>query len=284
MKSNDFMVATWRLIKTAPANGAWNMAADEALLESIGVNRSLPVLRLYAWSPPCLSLGYAQPFSDVLHDKLAERGWHVVRRLTGGRAILHTDELTYSVIVSTHEPRLAGGILESYLRLSHALLKAVHDLGVPAQAMPQAPQAADTPKNQNPVCFQVPSNYEITFQGKKLLGSAQARKKEGILQHGTLPLHGDLSRILQVLNLDHDRQEVMDYAEVEKDLLDRATTMQAVRGIPISWEEAAAAFENAFTEILNIQFLPGSLTPEEQDRTQQLVNGKYTDESWTGRI
>ena len=114
MLQTEFPSTTWRLIKTPPASGAWNMAVDETLLSAMGNNRPLPVLRLYSWSPPCLSIGYAQPVSDVRPDILAGKGWGLVRRLTGGRAILHTDELTYAVITPNDEPRLAGGLRLSY--------------------------------------------------------------------------------------------------------------------------------------------------------------------------
>src|SRR5690606_14878512 len=112
--------AKWRLIRTQPAAGAWNMAVDEAVLEAVGQGDVLPTLRLYAWNPPCLSLGFAQPVQDVDRAALARLGWELVRRPTGGRAILHTDELTYSVIAPLDEPRVAGSVLESYRRLSQA--------------------------------------------------------------------------------------------------------------------------------------------------------------------
>src|SRR5918996_5777000 len=124
---------TWRLLITPPARGAWNMALDEAILEHIGRGASLPTLRLYAWNPACLSLGYAQPFADIDSARLNERGWEVVRRATGGRAILHTDELTYSVIAPNDEPRVAGSVLESYNRLAQALLLGVQNLEVPVE-------------------------------------------------------------------------------------------------------------------------------------------------------
>src|SRR5512140_660191 len=102
----------WRVVRTPAAPGAWNMAVDEAILEFAARGAVLPTLRLYAWDPPCLSLGYAQPSSDVDLETLRRRGWDLVRRPTGGRAILHTNELTYSVSGPQHEPRLAGGVLE----------------------------------------------------------------------------------------------------------------------------------------------------------------------------
>ncbi|MBE3142499.1 MAG: lipoate--protein ligase family protein, partial [Planctomycetes bacterium] len=114
--------STWRLILTEPAHGDWNMAVDEAILESVGRRVVLPTLRLFSWQPPCLSLGYAQSFADVDCAATIERGWEIVRRPTGGRAILHTDELTYSVIAPLNEPLVKGSIIESYQRISQVLL------------------------------------------------------------------------------------------------------------------------------------------------------------------
>ena len=159
------------------------MAVDEALLVSIGNAESLPVLRLYAWKPSCLSLGYAQTIADVDAARLAAHHVALVRRPTGGKAILHTDELTYSVIAPENEPRLTGGVLESYQRVSQALLSALRLLGIEAESK-HSPAESIPQNGRNPVCFEVPSQYEITFAGKKLIGSAQARKKEGVLQHG----------------------------------------------------------------------------------------------------
>src|SRR5512133_3485673 len=126
-------MSTWRLIYTPPSTGAWNMAVDESILEHIHRGESKPTLRLYSWNPPCLSLGHAQSFKDVDVERLHAQGWDVVRRVTGGRAILHTDELTYSVTGSADEPVLAGGVLESYNRLAQALLHAVRELGLPVE-------------------------------------------------------------------------------------------------------------------------------------------------------
>jgi lipoate-protein ligase A len=90
------MKDVWRLHLSPPAGGAWNMAVDEAILEAVGRGDSLPTLRLYAWDPPCLSLGSSQPLSDVNISRLQERGWGLVRRLTGGRAVLHSDEMIHT--------------------------------------------------------------------------------------------------------------------------------------------------------------------------------------------
>ena len=256
------------------------MAVDEAILESIGRNDVPPTLRLYAWEPACLSLGYAQPHTDVDLGRLATHGWDVVRRATGGRAILHTDELTYSVTGPQDEPRLAGGVLESYRQLSQALLAALLKLGLPAKALPQPQISGSNSQPKESVCFEVPSNYEITVHGKKLIGSAQARKKQGVLQHGTLPLYGDLTRITQALAFPTDEKR----KSVAQRLLTRATNVETILNRVVSWEEAANAFVWAFENTLDLNLLADELTSTEIVRAEELVKEKYAHPSWTERI
>jgi lipoate-protein ligase A len=270
--------STWRFLNTGIGAGAWNMAVDEALLESIGQGQSQPVLRVYAWEPACLSLGYAQPCADADLPRLASFGWDLVRRPTGGRAILHTDELTYSVIGPAEEPRLAGSVLESYRRLSEALLAALHDLEIPAQSQAKLTQSNN--KAAGAVCFETPSDYEITVDGKKLIGSAQARRKEGVLQHGSLPLDGDLSRITQALAFPDEEAR----RQAAERLLARATTVEASVGRRISWDQAVEAFQSAFRSTLNLDLLPDELTPIERERAQALVQEKYNNPAWTQKL
>lgn len=270
-------MSNWRLIHTPPSTGAWNMAADEAILEHIYRGESPPTLRLYSWDPPCLSLGHAQSFKDVDVERLRAHGWDVVRRLTGGRAILHTDELTYSVTGPADDPVLYGGVLESYNRLAQALLHAVQSLSMPVEMKEH--YDGHTPQNLNPVCFEVPSTYEITVDGKKLIGSAQARKKEGVLQHGSLPLTGDLTRICDALVFANDSSR----QSAKERLLARATTVESVLGTDISWESAAQAFAQGFETELDIQFERGDMSPSELQRADELVHEKYGHPSWTER-
>ncbi len=267
---------TWRLLITPPARGAWNMAVDESILEHVHRGEALPTLRLYAWNPPCLSLGHAQPFADVDMARLKQRGWEVVRRATGGRAILHTDELTYSVIAPANEPRVEGSVLESYNRLAQALLLAVQSLEIPVEMNVGKANQNETP---NPVCFEVPSTYEITVNGKKLIGSAQARKREGVLQHGSLPLTGDLTRICQVLVFENESAR----DNASKRLLERATTVESALGVKISWEKAKQAFVQAFEAQLGLSFESGELSESESKRAEELVKEKYDHPSWTER-
>lgn len=255
------------------------MAVDESILEHIHRGESKPTLRLYSWNPPCLSLGHAQPFKDVDVERLKSRGWDVVRRVTGGRAILHTDELTYSVTGSADEPVLAGGVLESYNRLSKALLHAVRALSLPVEVK-EYESVGHASSVTNPVCFEVPSTYEITVNGKKLIGSAQARKKEGVLQHGSLPLTGDLTRICDALIFENESAR-----NTAKDrLLARATTVETVIGVETAWETAAQAFVRGFEAELGIQFERGEMSQSEIQRTEELVKEKYAHASWTERL
>jgi lipoate-protein ligase A len=270
------MTEPWRYICTPPARGAWNMAVDEAVLESAGRGVSLPALRLYAWQPACLSLGYAQSIKDVDLPRLKAHGWELVRRVTGGRAILHVDELTYSIAAAPGERLMRGSILESYQRLAGALIAAVRALGLPVEMEENAPPASAA---KGPVCFEVPSAYEIVVAGKKLIGSAQARKKEGILQHGTFPLSGDLTRITQALVFPDEQSRL---AAGQK-LLARAVTAESVTGRIIPWETAAAAFVSAFETSLDIKLEPDELTGAELARAEELVQNKYDHPVWTER-
>jgi lipoyl(octanoyl) transferase len=273
----NFDPAHWRLILSSPAEGAWNMAVDEAILEAVGSRQQLPTLRLYAWNPPCLSLGYAQTAQDVDSKALASRGWQLVRRPTGGRAILHTDEITYSVIGPLDEPRLAGSVLESYSRLAQALLLALHYLSVPAEIMQSH---TDSNRNAQPICFEKPSDYEITAGGKKIIGSAQARRKNGVLQHGSLPLFGDLARITQALIFPDEtaRQIAATF------LLEKATTVEAILNQKLSWDQAASAYIAAFQTTLNLVFEPGNLSDSEARRATELIEEKYGNPTWNLRV
>lgn len=268
----------WRLLITLPARGAWNMAVDEACLEAVGRGDARPTLRLYAWEPPCLSLGYAQPFADVDVVRLKALGWDVVRRPTGGRAILHTDELTYSVVAPPDEPIMAGALLESYNRLAAALMYAMQNLGLAVEmkeAVPGRPANAS-----GAVCFEVPSAYEITVGGKKLIGSAQARRREGVLQHGSLPLTGDLARITQALSFPDESAR----QHARERLLARAATVETALGRQVAWDTAAQAFVRAFETVLGLSLEPEALSPSELERAEELVREKYVHPSWTERV
>jgi lipoate-protein ligase A len=270
---------TWRLILSPPASGAWNMALDEAILDEVIAQKQSPTLRFYTWEPACLSLGHAQSVKDVDLTALQAHGWDLVRRPTGGRAILHTDELTYSICALQDESIMAGGILDSYRRISLALVQGLANLGVEAHADSRYSRPDGVPENAA-VCFETPSNYEITAQGKKIIGSAQARRNLGILQHGSLPLYGDLTRITEVLHFTNPGER----EQAKQRLLRHATTVEAILGTTVSWEQAARSMITAFSSVLGLNLNPEEPDDQEIERASILMDEKYANEVWTCRI
>jgi lipoate-protein ligase A len=269
----------WRLLRQPPAKGAWNMAVDETLLERVISGISAPVLRLYTWQPACLSLGQAQPAADVDRGRLDAAGWELVRRPTGGRAILHAEELTYAVIAPLGDPTVGGALLESYLKISTALKAALALLGLAVNAREDA-GAAQAARSRNPVCFEEPSSYEILHEDRKMLGSAQARRGNAFLQHGTLPLSGDITRITQVLSFPDDAART----EAAGKLQVSAVTLEKALGRPVSWDQAAAAFQQGFSQALALDFLESELDRQELALAGKLQQEKYAAEAWTQRV
>src|SRR5579859_1379364 len=270
----------WRLIVDSPCDGPTNMAIDEAILEAVGRGDMPPTLRLFAWEPACLSLGYAQPAADVDAERLAAHGWDIVRRMTGGRAILHTDELTYSVALPQAHPLVAGTIPDSYRRLSMALLHALERLGVPAHADKVEKLAGTAVSRPGPVCFEVPSNYEITANGKKLIGSAQVRKHDAALQHGSLPLQGDLGRICDALVFRDEAAR----QDARSRVTQRATTLLETLQHTVTWEAAANAVRSAFAETFSLELEEAGLSAFEVQRTRELRRARYACNDWTCKL
>lgn len=270
----------WRLLITPDCHGAYNMALDQAILEHVGARQSPPTLRLYSWEPACFSLGQAQHASDADLDRIAERGWTIVRRPTGGKAILHTDEITYSVALPRDHMVVGGDIVTSYRRLSEALVLAVERLGLAGmQADKQAEKIPEAAKG--PVCFEVPSDYEITADGKKLIGSAQVRKYGGVLQHGSIPLWGDIARICDALIFRDDDLR----AKVKTRVRRRAATLEDVLGRVVPWDEAAEALIMAFGDTFEVALVgPVPPSPAEEARAQELVAAQYGMLAWTQRL
>lgn len=265
----------WRVIYDQHMEGAANMAADEALLHAVANKQQPPTLRFYGWDPFCLSLGYGQRLRDVDLNRVQARGWHVVRRPTGGRAILHGDEITYSLTLPDDHPLAAGGIIETYLRISRGLLLATARLGLNVQADPEGDASA---KQAGPVCFEVPSKYEITVNGKKLIGSAQLRRNGGVLQHGTLPLYGDIARICDALAYDTDAER----DAARHTVRERATTLQT-EGINVTWGQAAAALADSLSEALAVELVVGAMSSGELQAADNLYRERYTSQAWNAK-
>ena len=278
--------ATWRLLNTGYADGATNMAVDEAILLAVAEGKAPPTLRFYGWQPPCLSIGYNQSAGEVDVERCRERGVDFVRRPTGGRAVLHADELTYSVVAPQDEPRVAGGVIESYRRLSQGLIAGLRALGVDVhQALTPTPpsplplsQSREGRRGAEAVCFEVPSAYEITVGGRKLVGSAQVRRRGCVLQHGSLPLAGDMARIIDFLRVPEEKRE-----ELKRELRERATSLGEALGRAVPFKEAARALAEGFAQALNLRLVPGGLSERELALAEQLRRERYATREWNFR-
>jgi len=271
---NTLPPATWRLINTGVSDGATNMSIDEAIMHSVAENRSPPTLRFYGWAPPCVSVGYSQSVrKEVDLEMCRERGYTWVRRPTGGRAILHIDELTYSVVAPRGEARVAGDIITSYRRLSLGMvegLRTLHGGVVQADRM-----EADGGVEKSAACFDVPSHYEVTAYGRKLVGSAQVRRNGVVLQHGALPLEGDVSRLANVLALPEP-----DRVALRGKLLERAIALDEVVGRVVPFDEAVEALTQGFGRALNLEFTPEEMSQFEREAAEGLMS-RYTGDEWT---
>jgi len=265
--------APWRLLTTGAHDGATNMAIDEAILTAIAEDRSPPTVRFYGWEPPCVSIGYAQSMRDEIDlEACRQRGYTWVRRPTGGRAVLHIDELTYSIAAPQADPRMAGDIVTCYRRLSKGLVVGLARLGC---AVLQAEEQPEARSARSSACFDVPSHYEVTALGRKLVGSAQVRRKGVVLQHGALPLYGDVARVADVLAL--SERERLGLGEK---LRRRAIALDEVLGRSVTWDEVVSALADGFAQALNLTLTPGDLSSFELSTAAQLQE-RYAGDEWT---
>jgi lipoyl(octanoyl) transferase len=273
MAESGFAPAVWRLLRTGAHGGATNMAIDEAILTAVAEGRSPATIRFYAWEPPCVSIGYAQSMRDGIDlDACRGHGYTWVRRPTGGRAVLHIDELTYSVTALQVEPRVAGDIVSSYRRLSQGLLAGLRRLGCRAAQADEQPKLAA--KDRSAACFDVPSHYEITALGRKLVGSAQLRRRGVVLQHGALPLIGDVARLADVLALSAEERRVL-----RSKLLRRAVALDEALGRRLAWDDVADALARGFSDALALTLMPGDLSPYELAEATRL-QARYAGDEW----
>ncbi len=254
------------------------MAVDESIAEAAAAGDVPPTLRFYRWQSPTVSLGRFQKISDIDEARIVKQGYDLVRRATGGRAILHAEELTYSVAGPIAEPHMAGGVMDAYLRFSNALLSGLTILGLKAE---KAGARARAGRELSAACFEMPSAYEITAGGRKLMGSAQSRRKGYVLQHGSLPLRGDVARLVDVLALPCAAQE-----QLRQQLRRQAVTLaEALQLSPdsdqLDFPRIAAAMADGFASTLDQDLEPGTLSPNELRRSAELIRTRYADPAWT---
>lgn len=248
---------TWRLLVDPPASGAENMALDQAIAEAVAMHLVPPTLRIYRWAPPAVSLGWGQDAGECDRTACAASGWDVVRRPTGGRAVLHdATEVTYAVMLPLTEA--PDGVLAAYRWLAQGLLEGLGRLGLAGELAAGKREGA-----RSAACFDAPALYEIVVDGRKVIGSAQVRRAGYLLQHGSVPLTFDPMLHVQLLALGGGER-------MARWLLRQASGLADVSDRSLDWDEVAQALIDGFATGLGLEFEPGGHEPWEIERARQL--------------
>lgn len=261
-----------RLIDSGVTCGYYNMAMDEAIVKLRSEERSPDTLRFYKWDVPTISLGYFQKVhSEIDVDYCLGKGYKIVRRPTGGRAVFHNHELTYSYITGKGNPLILKDVIESYRMISKGLLKGLNLLGVPATT---SHKGGGIKAFDSSACFDTPSWYEIVIDNKKLIGSAQTRIKEGLLQHGSLLQDLHIKETVRTLNLSIEKR-----LKLESILRKKATSL-AQEGFNLSYDQLKEAISLGFAQSFECEIYWGELSFEEEKLTEKLYHEKYNSREW----
>jgi len=266
-------VTEWRILPFERAAAAENMAIDEAVFRKNIRGESPPTLRFYGWRSPALSIGYFQDYRKEVDDEACRKfGVEVVRRPTGGKAVLHERELTYAVVAGADTGLFPPDILKTYLVIGRCLAEGLAGVGIRAEMKEDGRRPPDGTLQS--ACFSFPSRYELLVGDRKICGSAQMRSQGAFLQHGSLLTAFDPLRTCEIL-LPHRR------LEKEADRLRNAVTSVGEQAGPALDEEGLRrALREGFEQTLGIRFRDGMLTPGEQALRDELVAKKYGREEW----
>ncbi len=263
----------WRLIDSGYGDGAWNMALDEALMESVAGGDAPATLRFYGWRPPALSLGYFQTLEGIDREELRRRGFGLVRRPTGGRAILHHYEVTYSICIRQQELDNGTSVIGSYRELCQGLQEGLKLLGITSElASRRQHQPVGGVRRQGVAnCFAIAMAGDLVAAGRKIVGSAQTRRNGAILQHGSVPIHIDAEAQAAIMpSLSGGAEYLQRMACGLAELLDREP----------SYDEVAQALAAGFEAAFGITLAASAPTDSERRRAQQLCREKYGTDQW----
>jgi len=253
-----------RLITHEENNAFFNMAIDEAISEAVRQELSPPTLRLYRWSRPSLSIGHFQKISEVNIDHCNKMDFPVVRRLTGGRAILHDAELTYSFSAKTGTSFFSSSLHENYAVISNAILLGLKTCGIEADISFERKRNSG---QRNAACFKAVSYGEITIDGKKVIGSAQKRYTDGFMQHGSILLGFDADKLCNTL-VHGDKNVLRDITSIN----------DHVEGI--SYDDLSLSIKKGFEDSLGIKLISDSPTKFELSLAKDLKKNKYSTSDW----
>lgn len=272
----------WNFIDSGFCSPAYNMALDEVLLEWHSEGKIDPTIRFYGWNPATLSVGYFQKVEKEIDlEAVKKAGLGFVRRPTGGRGVLHDQELTYSVIVSEDHPKMPRTVTEAYRVISEGILEGFRSLGLDAYfAIPKTEEEKQGLKNpRSSVCFDAPSWYELVVEGRKVAGSAQTRQKGVILQHGSILLDLDEDLLFSLFKYPNERVK----ERLQRNFKNKAVAINEISPNRVSLQQAWDAFQTGFEKGLGITLKPYTLTDEQNAYVEKIANEKYSSNSWNFR-
>lgn len=249
-----------RLILDSYHMGEWNMANDLAIAEEIGKGNSPTTIKIYGWSIPTLSLGKHQKESSIDKEFLKTHNFGLVRRPTGGRAVLHNKEITYLFAISSKDERLPRNVIQSYMKISEGLTMALKSLGVDCDVQKNKKEAIS-----KDICYDSPSLYEVTIDGKKLIGSAQYRNEKYVLQHGSIPNQFDYRNYVDSFKIKNKKQMI---SHLEGHVAD----IQEYLGKSISYEDFAEEAKKSFSKVFNEDVEYGEITEKEIRLTKKYLD------------
>jgi lipoate-protein ligase A len=266
-KGGFFM--NWRYILYHTYDPYWNMAIDEAMLIAHSEGKVPPTLRFYGWQPATLSIGYFQRADKAIdRAKVEELELGFVRRMTGGRAVFHDQELTYSVVISESNPAISHSVQATHRRLNVALQTGLEQLMLKIDD--NSAQVYDA--NSSAACFDAPGESEFLIQSRKVIGSAQTRQRGVLLQHGSILLDLDFDTVFQIFRFPTEK--------VKNNFQKRVGTLAGLQEKLITLEKVIQAFYIGFQDGLHINFIEEPLTSYEWQLAEQLVKEKYSRPEW----
>lgn len=262
---------TWRFLDFQQYNAFENMAIDEAILRETIKNKKHPTIRFYGWQPAAVSIGYFQDIEkEVNVKKCRAAGVDIVRRLSGGKAVFHSSEVTYSVIACNKEKLFPPDILGTYKIISNCITHGLAGLGIEAILAEAGRTLHDT--DFKACCFSVPSRNELLVSGRKICGSAQMRASGGFLQHGSILVDFDPAETASFL------LPVLPDAQLQK-LKESVAAINEEVDHPVDEKEVCASLKKGFTAVLGREIIEETLTSAEEKLANNLVQ-KYTDLRW----
>lgn len=270
---------SWRFMNTGHADPFFNMALDEAIARSVEAGQSPPTLRIYGWRPAAISIGYSQKAMDTVNLKeCARQGIPVVRRLTGGRAVYHHQEVTYSLVAPKGYWGEQTSVVEIYRHIGQALVTSLGRLGVGARL--SRATAQDVRRRRLPgrtPCFASAGRYEVMVGGRKVVGSAQRWLGDVVLQHGSVLLGEGHERIAELL----PQERAGEGQWAAQRLAEKTATLAALRPGLLSFDEVARALGEGFGETLGCALQPAEPSAGEMATASCLVRQRYGCVEWT---